>query len=424
MPKSASATQSAFSFFSSSASKSRPGTSSGESIQQPPLQQLNGLNIQQAAVLTKDRKNSFPRKTSFSSPTKSKKRSASSSSAGARPGVGGSFVTDSAAPPALPDFALAAAAKLSRETEAIAMTPGTGDNFSRILGRTAPTSAGFNTGGLTPVPPPGQQWQGEGAVMHRNMREIARKRMYTLDYLRKAHEGQVFWFNTYMFDRPNQTRMSALQAQRLARRATNYLLLGLSLPNVIDLNSSTPLEFLRSFNALLSEFDSFQQLHGEAGSSGSLSRARLPQMFRRGTGSKGRRTSAADSSLYPADTDGGVNAAATPSSLVNFAGSEAELLPGETYTYLLTPALPFDPDFHETFATLCDALIDCYKRVLSLLPTPREFSTPVAEQFAKVDTKVRKLIIQGAVKEFEENSKMHVKMELANITKVVLGGLM
>ncbi|CAI4215275.1 unnamed protein product [Parascedosporium putredinis] len=372
MPKSASATQSAFSFFSSSASKSRPGTSSGESIQQPPLQQLNGLNIQQAAVLTKDRKNSFPRKTSFS---------------------------NSAAPPALPDFALAAAAKLSRETEAIAMTPGTGDNFSRILGRTAPTSAGFNTGGLTPVPPPGQQWQGEGAVMHRNMREIARKRMYTLDYLRKAHEGQVFWFNTYMFDRPNQTRMSALQAQRLARRATNYLLLGLSLPNVIDLNSSTPLEFLRSFNALLSEFDSFQQLHG-------------------------RRTSAADSSLYPADTDGGVNAAATPSSLVNFAGSEAELLPGETYTYLLTPALPFDPDFHETFATLCDALIDCYKRVLSLLPTPREFSTPVAEQFAKVDTKVRKLIIQGAVKEFEENSKMHVKMELANITKVVLGGLM
>ncbi|PKS07697.1 hypothetical protein jhhlp_006305 [Lomentospora prolificans] len=421
MPKSASATQSAFAFFGSSSTKSRPGTSSGESIQQ---QTTNGFNVP-PNVLTKDRKGSFPRKTSFSSPTKSKKRSGSSSSAGARSGGSGSFVTDSTAPPALPDFALAAAAKLSRDTEAVSMTPITGDSFSRILGRTAPTTTGFNTGGLTPVPPPGQMWQGEGAIMHRNMREIARKRMYTLDYLRKAHEGQVFWFNTYMFDRPSQTRMSALQAQRLARRATNYLLLGLSLPNVIDLNSSTPLEFLRSFNALLSEFDSFQQLHGEAGSSGSLSRARLPQMFRRGTGSKGRRSSAAaEAALYPADTDGGVNAAAAPSTLINFAGSEAELLPGETYTYLLTPALPFDPDYHETFATLCDALIDCYKRVLSLIPTPREFSTPVAEQFAKVDTKVRKLIIQGAVKEFEENSKMHVKMELANITKVVLGGLM
>jgi len=239
------------------------------------------------------------------------------------------------------------------------------------------------------------------------------------------HEGQVFWFNTYMFDRPNQSRMSAVMAQKLARRATNYLLLGLSLPNVIDLNSSTPLEFLRSFNALLSEFDSFQQLHGEGGSTGSLSRARLPQMFRRGTASKGRRSSAAaEASLYPPDTDGGVNAAAAPSSVINFAGSEAELLPGETYTYLLTPALPFDPDFYETFATLCDALIDCYKRLLILIPTPREFSAPVAEQFAKADTKVRKLIIQGAVKEFEENSKAHVKMELANISKVVLGGLM
>jgi len=66
------------------------------------------------------------------------------------------------------------------------MTPVTGDSFSRILGRTAPTATSFHTGGLTPVQPLGQMWQGEGAVMHRNMREIARKRMYTLDYLRKA----------------------------------------------------------------------------------------------------------------------------------------------------------------------------------------------------------------------------------------------
>lgn len=225
-----------------------------------------------------------------------------------------------------------------------------------------------------------------------------------------------------MFDKPSQTRTSAAAAQKLARRATNFLLLGLSLPPILDL-SSTPLEFLRSFNALLSEYESFQQLHSESSSGASLSRARLPQMFRRGPSGKGRRSSSANDT-YPTETDGGLAATAVPPSVVNFAGAETELLPGETYTHLVTPSLPFDPDFHETFATLCDALIECYKKMLELVPTPREFSTPVAEQFAKADTKIRKLIIQGPAKEFEESTRAHLKMELGNINKVVLGGLM
>jgi hypothetical protein len=230
-----------------------------------------------------------------------------------------------------------------------------------------------------------------------------------------------------MFEKPDQARMSAVMIQRLARRATNYLLLGLSLPTVIDLNSSTPLEFLRSLNTLLSEFESFQQLHGESGSSGSLSRARLPQMFRRGPGTKSRRSTSGQAD-YPGDTDGGIGglgmSASASASVISFAGTDSDLLPGETYTHLLTPSLPFDPDFYETFATLCDVLIDCYKRVLSLLPTPRECTTPVAEQFAKADARVRKIIIQGTVKEFEETSRSHVKTEIGNISRVVLGGLM
>lgn len=172
MPKSASATQNVFSFFSAS-SKSRPGTSSGDSSQQP-------LYLQQPQnnVLTKDRKGSFPRKSSFSSPTRNKKRSASSGSVGARSGAG-SFVTDSSTPPALPDYALSAAAKVTREGDVAS----SGDSFSRILGRTSTAPMG----GLTPNPPPGQMWQGEAATMHRNMKGIARKRLYTLDYLRKAY---------------------------------------------------------------------------------------------------------------------------------------------------------------------------------------------------------------------------------------------
>ena len=224
--------------------------------------------------------------------------------------------------------------------------------------------------------------------------------------------------------------MPCFDPRKLARKATNYLLLGLSIPTINDLYSSSPLEFLRCLNALLSEFDSFQQLHGDSSSSASLSRARLPNMFRRPGGKTRRSVSAADINDESAFASagggpgGGAGAAASAPSVMNFAASESDLLPGEEYTYLLTPSLPFEPDFFETFATLCDVLMDCYTRFLTLVPTPRECSAPVAELFNKADSKLRKIIVQGVVKEFEDHSRSHVKTEVANIGKVVLGGLM
>jgi hypothetical protein len=113
-----------------------------------------------------------------------------------------------------------------------------------------------------------------------------------------------------------------------------------------------------------------------------------------------------------------------PASVINFAASETDLLPGEEYSHLLTPSLPFDPDFFETFATLCDVLIDTYTRLLSLVPTPRECGGGVAELFTKVDRSVRKIIVQNIVKEFDEASRSGAKAEVANIGRVVLGGLM
>ena len=113
-----------------------------------------------------------------------------------------------------------------------------------------------------------------------------------------------------------------------------------------------------------------------------------------------------------------------PNSGTSFPISENDLLPGEEYTHLLTPSLPFDPDFYETFATLCDVLIDCYTRLMSLVSSPRECSPAVAEMFTKADARVRKIIVQGVVKEFEDSSRAGVKSEVAGVGRVVLGGLM
>ncbi|CZR60417.1 uncharacterized protein PAC_10313 [Phialocephala subalpina] len=319
-------------------------------------------------------------------------------------------------------------------------TPGSGDSFtsttpySNMLVRPSTgyqSIASTNNGApsFAPIQPPSPTLE---TITFQHIQETSSKRISTLDYLRKAHEGRVYWFNTLLFNKPDLQRMPYFDSRKLARRATNYLLLGLSLPTILDLNSSTPIEFLKTLNALLAEFESFQQIHPPDGSS-SLSRARFPQMFKRatGTGNKGRRQSSAAEIGLPMGSDYGdsksMNGSISSSgagTVTSFAISETDLLPGEEYTHLLTPSLPFDPDFYETFATLCDVLIDCYTRLMSLVASPRECSPAVAEMFTKADQRVRKIIVQGVVKEFEESSRAGVKTEVAGVGKVVLGGLM
>lgn len=97
---------------------------------------------------------------------------------------------------------------------------------------------------------------------------------------------------------------------------------------------------------------------------------------------------------------------------------------GDIYLYLSTPALPFEPDYYETFSTLCDVLIDAYQRVLGLVGAPDSCNQLVYEAFMKADTKVKKVVVTGVVKEFEEACKAAVKREIGGLGKEILGGLL
>jgi hypothetical protein len=230
--------------------------------------------------------------------------------------------------------------------------------------------------------------------------------------------------------------MPYFESRKLSRRAINYLLLGLSLPTILDVNS-TPSEYLRTLNALLLEFEAFQQVHPPDGSSSSsLARARIPQMFKRAAhaGTKTRRASSATEiglpmqSSDPSDLKamaGNIGSSASAASTVSFPHTESsELLPGEEYSYLLTPSLPFEPDFFETFATLCDVLIDCYTRLVALVPTPAVCTVALGEMFSKTDAKLRKIMVAGVVREFEDVSRNTAKNEVSGVSRVVLGGLL
>lgn len=303
----------------------------------------------------------------------------------------------------------------------------------------------------------------------------------------------MFWFNTVHFSKNDISRLPSYTPNRLSRRATNYFLLGISIPAVLDVHqpaqtgsssqaaSVVALDFLKSLNTLLTEFENFQERHPADGSHvGSLSRARLPSMFKRsGTTSRPRKSSGTPSieigaqisppavpdtphhqlqhhSSHPSidTTSTAVNSSFTSttstSTLVSqpsFSGPgiqmndfsatatfpppgppdapNSSLLPNEApYTHLLTPPLPFAPDFYTVFATLCDVLIDTYQRLLQIVNSPIACSATVSEMFTKTDAKIRKVMVGGIIRDFETASRDIVKRELNGVQKVVLGGLM
>jgi hypothetical protein len=240
-------------------------------------------------------------------------------------------------------------------------------------------------------------------------------------------------------------------------------------------NGAIAQDYLRSLNALLVEFESFQQYHPVDGSTTStLSRARIPQMFKR-TGSRPRKSSGApvseigmpiqqtvsapsmsehsrppsshahqpalDTTMSnPSFSSSSTNLAsmasvpppmptsfATLSSFPSPGSSDApnsSLLPNEgPYTHLLTPPLPFTPDFYTVFSALCDVLIDAYQRLLQFLG-PSACTPLLSDTFSKVDARIRKVMVGGIVREFENSCRESAKKELMGVQKVVLGGLM
>ncbi|KIV88930.1 hypothetical protein PV10_08557 [Exophiala mesophila] len=363
---------------------------------------------------------------------------------------------------------------------------GIGEGFKAVPGDADVPSALALNGMLTN----GSAQYSSTSLLHAHLQEMTNKRIATLDYLRKAHEGRSFWFNTVRFTESDIGRLPSYTPSRLSRRATNYMLLGMSLPIILDVhpqphpqsasstNTAVAQDYLRSLIALLTEFESFQQLHPPDGSTASsLSRARIPQMFKRAaTTSRPRKSSGPVSEIGapmlptqsspPNLPDSGIHhgshasidttttgtsfpsnasiattlvnsSSSTPMAVSNFTNVSAfpppapfdapnsTLLANEgPYTYLQTPPLPFVPDFFTVFATLCDVLIETYQRLMQILINPTACTPVINDLFTKVDGRIRKVMISATIREFETSSRDMVKREMMGVQKVVLGGLM
>nr|POE52054.1 hypothetical protein CFP56_52435 [Quercus suber] len=264
-------------------------------------------------------------------------------------------------------------------------------------------------------------------AIYQNIHETAAKRMATIEYMRKVHDGNVFYFSTLHLTSATLGTMSSLQQHKLGRRATSYMVLGYSLPALLDMNSGTALEYLKAFSALLQEFETYQSLMGFDSSGSSLSRGRVGQMFKSSMGlgtrsGKARRTSAATESVAidPKLMLGAPSLSNDPTSPLDIPSPVL----GHEFQHLLTPNLPFDPDFSTTYATLCDTLVDTYAKLVDLVTGPEMCTPSVGDAFIKADKSVRKILVSNVIREFDDTTRANVKGEVAGLGKLVLGGLM
>ncbi|KAF2771305.1 hypothetical protein EJ03DRAFT_268755 [Teratosphaeria nubilosa] len=269
------------------------------------------------------------------------------------------------------------------------------------------------------------------SAIYQTIHETSAKRMATIDYFRKVHEGNIFYFSTLHYSQSNlNTSIPSLHPAKLARRATGYMALGYSLPLLLDLSSNSPLEYLKALAALLSEFETYQNLAAHDGAGSSLSRARVGQMFKTGIGlgtrsgmRSGRRASAATDSIA-SDTARSASLSLPSGEIGSPNEAPSPLAAGHDFHHLLTPHLPFDPDFSTTFSALCDTLIEIYANLLQLVHSPDICTPAVADAFTKADKAVRKILVSNVMREFEDGTRAGVKTEVAGLGRLVLGGLM
>ncbi|KAH8100215.1 hypothetical protein BXZ70DRAFT_893519 [Cristinia sonorae] len=174
---------------------------------------------------------------------------------------------------------------------------------------------------------------GPGATQATNvemLRELVKKRIITLTYLRNVHEGRSHWFHTIMLTRAELDRAFSNTAMRA--RTYRYALLGMSLAHSFDVKE--PQDLLRGLLNAMTEYETSKD-EGE--------RPRMRALFR--SGRPKRQPGANDYSVaYPDSSD---------------------------TSFLLLPHVPFAMDYHQTLLSLLDVLSEVYNKISKIIgPSP------------------------------------------------------
>ncbi|KAL9932856.1 hypothetical protein V8E36_008111 [Tilletia maclaganii] len=178
------------------------------------------------------------------------------------------------------------------------------------------------------------------------VKDLCTKRIQSIVYLKRTLEGRQSWLNTVRLSKRDLA--AAFDTEKMKKRTIRNMYLGLSLAPLIELSSLNDL--CKTIVNLFAELESWSE-HVDK------ERSKVVRSLFRTT--RGTKRVAA-------------------SGTAEFMSAEAPNLITNEYTYLLTPNLPFAPDYFHTFFTLADMLQEIYYKIMLLLSSSSRPAPPSA----------------------------------------------
>ncbi|KAI7904230.1 uncharacterized protein BX663DRAFT_504369 [Cokeromyces recurvatus] len=203
----------------------------------------------------------------------------------------------------------------------------------------------------------------ETSGLYEYLTELVSKRVSTIKYIRKAHEGNTHWFNTILLTKDSLSNM--YPNSKMTRRSNQFYALGLSLGATLDI--SNPIDYVKALNQIMTEFEKHTN---------DDSKQKMKNIF--------RKVKTKENHGFPVEAD--------------------------DYEYLSIPHIPFELDYLETFYTLIDVMAEAYYKLLIGTEGPNCTQT-YFELVLKCDTKFKKITAM-VTKELDVLARESIKNEL------------
>lgn len=280
-----------------------------------------------------------------------------------------------------------------------------------------------------------QQRNARALLLQRKQRliEIAAKRKMNMNYLRRAHEGGIFWFGTTLLTLEDVKMY--VQGMVPKQRAVHYFYLAISIAKLLDSSPHlTPgLPMIRAWAQLMEEWEYFSAgaaTQGVRFLSAKACSSPYPNSSRRDVNSEVPVPGQTDDSISsninveaeaseplpnassPTSPDNTSHIAEHASSLTSSAFKDTPyILPATlapslrkfngsvVYEHLLIPHIPFEINYLQVLPSLCDALCGMYQHILH----QDGFQYAACyELILKIDQRVKSPIIATIAREITE----------------------
>ncbi|KAJ1655110.1 hypothetical protein IWQ61_005077 [Dispira simplex] len=254
------------------------------------------------------------------------------------------------------------------------------------------------------------------------IREIVHKRIVTFIHLRRVvSSADALFFNVVKI--PPEEMTAFYNCTRMRQRTQQYLILGLSLGPILDINN--PHDFLKALAILTNEYQDYV-VEGE--------KQRKKTFFRKSrntddglSGGNGSGNSSGTSALLSnpngltgssANLSTGQHSTSFHSSFANIGTGPTpggttqhlNMIPeGMTFDYLQPRNFPFELDYIHIFDTLCEVICLVYNRITETM-TSLPHSQSLQDTIVKIDAKFKK-IISTVTKELDDLTRQIIQDE-------------